>query len=270
MDQIMIQQRIQYLERIIADKKSALKKAPAGNIRVDVRGDQAYFDYYRPGAFSDKRHLRTSDTRDMQLARRIAQRGYDEKVLKCAAKEFSVLKRLEKIYEGGCVEDVYPALGKARRDLIQPVRETDEQFAARWLAREYPKKIPHPDAVCYRTARGDTVYSKSEVFIADTLDKDNAPYHYEFPVRLIDHKTGRPYTAHPDFMVLNVRKRKEYIWEHFGKMDDPEYTAKSLAKLIDYEKAGFFPGENLIITFETLSDPFTPAKAEFVIRHYLI
>ena len=66
MDQIMIQQRIQYLERLIADKKSALKKAPAGNIRVDVRGDQAYFDYYRPGAFSDKRHLRTSDTRDMQ------------------------------------------------------------------------------------------------------------------------------------------------------------------------------------------------------------
>lgn len=50
--------------------------------------------------------------------------------------------------------------------------------------------------------------SKSEVIIADLLNKEGIPYRYEFPLYLKEFNT-----VYPDFTILNVRKRKEIYWE---------------------------------------------------------
>ena len=75
---------------------------------------------------------------------------------------------------------------------------------------------------------------------------------------------------YPDFTVLNVKKRKEYYWEHFGMMDDPSYAEKVLQKLSTYEQNGIFPGEQLIITFETRKNPLNQKQISNLIEHYFI
>ena len=78
------------------------------------------------------------------------------------------------------------------------------------------------------------------------LEQYGIPYRYEFPLVLKDHKT-----VYPDFLCLNVRKRKEYVWEHFGMMDNIAYANSNVNKIAVYELSGYQAGENMIMTFET-------------------
>ena len=85
--------------------------------------------------------------------------------------------------------------------------------------------------------------SKSEVIIADLLDKYNVPYLYEYPVELVD--IG---TVHTDFRTLNVRKRKVILWEHYGMMDDYDYRDDKMVEIEKYNMSGYFTGETFIYT----------------------
>lgn len=63
------------------------------------------------------------------------------------------------------------------------------------------------------------------------------------------------FSCYPDFTLLNIRTRKEILWEHFGMMDDPEYVEKAVQKIMTYEQNEIFQGENLILTYETRKIP---------------
>ena len=69
----------------------------------------------------------------------------------------------------------------------------------------------------------DLYLSKSEIILADLLNRNGIPYRYEYPVHLKG--WGKVY---PDFTLLDVRKRREIYWEHFGMMDDSEYAEKAI------------------------------------------
>ena len=73
--------------------------------------------------------------------------------------------------------------------------------------------------------RGERVRSKSEILIANSLNEMNIQYRYEYPIRISNT------TFYPDFYILNLRRRKEYIWEHFGRMDDIEYARNAIRKI---------------------------------------
>ena len=74
--------------------------------------------------------------------------------------------------------------------------------------------------------------------IADKLYMMDIPYKYEYPISL------SPYgIIYPDFVVLNVKERKEVIIEHFGMMDNPEYAAGAVQKIDMYIKNGYIPGK---------------------------
>jgi len=74
---------------------------------------------------------------------------------------------------------------------------------------------------------------------------------------------------HPDFTVLNVKLRKEFYLEHLGLMDDEEYRENALRRVLAYERAGIFPGEQLILTHETGKCPLDVRIVEKLITHYL-
>ena len=97
------------------------------------------------------------------------------------------------------------------------------------------------------------------------LAKEDVPYRYEYPLYL----EGAD-TIYPDFMVLNVRLRKELYWEHFGIMDDAEYAEKAVRKIAKYYMNGFYPGENLILTYETRATPLNVLQIKEIIKHYLL
>ena len=69
--------------------------------------------------------------------------------------------------------------------------------------------------------------------------------------------------------MLNVRKRQEILWEHLGMMDDEIYVEKAIQKITTYEQNGIFPGENLILTYETKKNPLNQKTIMRMIQHYL-
>ena len=152
---------------------------------------------------------------------------------------------------------------------------TDSQFTAAWLKVEYRKKKISPELPPLSTENGEQVRSKSEVIIANTLKAAGVPYRYEFPL-LMDKNAEIPdfpdydfCNLHPDFYCLNLRTRQEFAWEHFGRMDDPDYAASAAEKIQLYQENGFFPGKNLIITMETSKKPLSSKVLKEIIKSYL-
>ena len=193
------------------------------------------------------------------------EKAYDRSVLAVSERELIHIKRLLKQYEEEQLEAVYDKLSEDRQDLVSPVFPTDEQFISEWEGQKFePKGFPE-DAPEYYTAKGERVRSKSEIILADALARKDIPYQYERPLRLKGYGT-----IHPDFTVLNVRGRKTYYWEHLGMMDDPEYSQKAIERISQYQKNGIYPGEHLILTYETRNYPLQTRQIDDLITHYLV
>ena len=154
---------------------------------------------------------------------------------------------------------------RSRQVLIKPVTVPDRQFIEEWKQESYQPKGFQEGSPEYYTGSGIRVRSKSEILIADTLDRYNVPFRYEYPLSIKGFGT-----IHPDFTVLNVRERKEYLWEHLGMMDDPDYSEKALCRIEQYESDGYFPGEQLIITHETATHPLNTKLINKLIKRYLL
>lgn len=178
------------------------------------------------------------------------------------------------------ISKIYEKLCPARQALITPVTLTHEQYIAQWKSVTWQGHSFSPDTPIYDTANKEQVLSKSEVIIAETLLRHGIPYRYEYPLVLkkggfslehTDHKHApsiKTIKLYPDFLCLNVHTRQEYIWEHFGLMDDPDYARNVAAKLRLYAKNGIFPGHNLIITMESKNDPLSTSTIDMTIKEY--
>lgn len=61
----------------------------------------------------------------------------------------------------------------------------------------------------------------------------------------------------------------EEKWEHLGLWDDLTYRRMAIQRLVAYQRTGIFPGDQLILTFETAN--YHPGFYDIhaVIDHYL-
>lgn len=121
---------------------------------------------------------------------------------------------------------------------------TSETTVENWLSEPFESNPYHPEQLIYRTRSGLLVRSKSELAIASLLEEYRLPFRYECRLEMADGIT------YPDFMIMDPKTCCIYIWEHFGLMDNDEYEAKTYQKIHSYRQAGYFPGDNLIMTFE--------------------
>ena len=182
------------------------------------------------------------------------------------------------------ISKLYEKLCPARQALITPVTLTHEQYIAQWKSVTWQGHSFSLDTPIYDTANKEQVRSKSEVIIADALYRHGIPYRYEYPVELFtstksrdnneyfrnkEHQHVKTITLHPDFLCLNVHTRQEYIWEHFGLMDDPDYAKNAASKLRLYAENNIFPGRNLILTMETQTIPLSTLSIEKIITEFL-
>lgn len=250
------------LEQIIAEKEKALETAPKGYLRYCKSGNRIQY-YHRndPKDYSGT-YIRSEQKK---LAEKLAQKDYDQRILAAAQKERDALDRLLRQYNGKFVEEIYGSLALPRQELIQTNIISDEQYAKSWQKEQYDKKIMSEDAPEYFTQKGEQVRSKTELIIANTLNRMNVPYHYERPLFL--QGAG---IIHPDFTVLNIRKRKEYYWEHLGMMDRNTYSEKALQRINMYEQNGYYPGDKLLLTHETGDCPIKTRQIETMIRKFLL
>lgn len=260
-NEIMLARKIQ-LEKMKKEKISKIGLFPEGNLKICYHHKDKV-QYYHKLSTSDKGTY--IKAQDKSLAKKLAQKDYDEKVLKSIDKELQAIKKYKSNYPQITAEQVYEKLHKERQKLVKPIAVSDKEFLRQWEEYEYAGKNFDDNMPELYTDRNERVRSKSEVIIADSLYKANIPYRYECPLEL---RNG--FVIYPDFTLLNMRTRENIYWEHLGMMDDATYAENAIQKINTYMQNGIYVGKNLLLTFETRNNPINHRTIDIIINNYVI
>ena len=254
------------IEKLIAWISSREEMKVPGSLSCAERGDS--IEYYH---LLEGRKPRYLGKEDRTLLVSLANKKHYQKMSDTAEREKNQIEKCIKVLKSGqCLSDideVYSSLHKGIRALSGPFTVTDDGYASKWYKSN---RKGRNQSRSFRgqlvTQKGDIVKSKSELIIADRLDAAGVPYIYEFTAGL----SGGDYIFHPDFLVLNKRTRQQFFWEHCGKMDDPTYCAETQYRLDKYAQNGFFPGKNMILTYESSKLPLSTTYVDMLIKEFLL
>lgn len=260
-----MQSRAETLLAVIIEKRKSLANAPVGRLRVAMHGKQWHCYHVSPSSDSNGVYIPKDKIR---FIKRLAQKDYDGALLKELERQLSLIEKFMQEYAKCDALKVFERLHKNRRQFVLPVQLSDEQYAVRWLALPYKGKSFREGEPEFLTSRGERVRSKSEMIIADILAKNNIPYKYELPQQM-KAAGGKLIPVYPDFTCVNLRTRQEFLWEHLGRMDDSDYSMKTVMKLRTYSKNGFIPGKNLILTMECDGIPLDRKEVEALVKTFL-
>ena len=270
-----ISSRLETIKALEKTLNIRLKDTPTGRLRTTTAsgGKTKYYHITKSGDTNGKYILHSN----IELAKRLAQKDYDCKILKMLKKEERLLRSISSFYNkysnstsgpsffSGPEELLWGSLANARKNLINPIEYDNDSFIAAWKSETYESKGFKEDGNEYYTGNGIRVRSKSELIIAEMLDRKGIPYYYEKPLYL--YGIG---IVHPDFTVLNIKHRKTLYWEHMGMMDNENYTEYALEKINHYMMNGHFPGKDLILTHESSKSPVRSQILENVIETYIM
>lgn len=203
---------------------------------------------------------------DDKLLQKLIWRSYLERLLRAAEKEQNAIDRYRKNLPPVKMERIYDTLSDWRKEIISPLVPTPEQYVEGWLNQPYPSHNPIPLTDKFPTGVASCPYvrSKSEILEVRTMSKRKVAFLYEFPLDLRDN-TGNLRTIYPDFTILNKKTHEVFYWEHFGKMDDPDYLANFKMRQELYTLNGIV-GPKLFQTFEYAGRPLTMNEVEAVVR----
>ena len=253
------QERLGCIRKVIRER---LEEAPEGSLRMSKSREHVQFYHYM--AEKPLSHGKYIHRSQEELVQKLAQKGYDEKVLRLVERRHKQIERILKDYQDDEIEQLYLKENEARRNMIAAVEVTWEEQLEQWQQEEYEGKgFQENDLVIY-SEKGERVRSKSEKILADYFYRNNIPYKYEKPLRLKGYGT-----VYPDFTFLSKRSRQEIYWEHEGKMDEPGYARATVKKIQTYEENEIYVGERLILTFETDKTILNTKDIERKVKRYL-
>lgn len=235
--------RYELLSKTIASLETKIKTMPKGSVKVKRTRSGIY--YCLNNGTASETYL-TED--NCELIKLLIQKSYLREALKAAKLEVEALSRIIHVFPEVVIEDVYNSLSDERKAYANPIIPGDSEFAAKWLAAPYTKKLINIETEFY-TLNGEHVRSKSEVIIADRLYSKGIPYKYECPLRIGNR------VIHPDFTILRLSDRKVLYHEHCGMMDDPEYARDMVRRVNLYSNEDICLGDRLFMTFETSENP---------------
>lgn len=256
-----LQEEHDRLERIIKETEQNLVGTPEGRLRISHSRKKTL--YYHCTNDNPNMNGVYIPKKQEELARALAQKAYDEKVLKLAKRRTAQLEKMLLDYQDFEIEEVYEEQREERKILITPVEEDWASMFERW------NKLPdqalgfNENDPIIKTEKGERVRSKSERILADYFYYHGIPYKYEKPLAL-----GPSKLIYPDFTFLSKATRREIYWEHFGMMEDLNYVKANMNKLADYEAYGIHIGESLIVTFELGNTGVQPYEIEGKLRQY--
>lgn len=251
----------QRLTRIVQTTKARLIDMPEGRLRISKSHGNLQYYQCTKGVKGGKYITKGNE----ELIQRLAQKTYDEKVLRIAERRLSQIKKLADSYEEDEIDKIYFEENELRQTLIEPIEPIWEHKLKEWISKEYEKKGFQEEMPVILTEKGERVRSKSEKIMADHFFRHGIEYKYECPLYL--RGTG---TIYPDFTFLSPKTGKEIYWEHNGLADSPGYARNMVKKINAYEKNGIFQGERLILTYETEQTILNTDTIERMVKRYLV
>lgn len=255
----MLLQEQKYLENIVEKAKTGLASAPDGHLRISK--DKNKIRYYHCTEDNSGIYIPKSDK---DLPTKLAQKTYNLSVAKKAESRLKQIRKITRDYSDDEIEELFTSLHADRQALITPVVPTSKHLLGEWYAEEYQGKEFQEGSTVILTEKGERVRSKSEKILADFFYRRNILYKYEKPLYLKGYGT-----VYPDFTFFSRATGKEIYWEHEGMMDKPEYARMAVRKIGSYQKNGIYPGERLILTFETEQSVLNSNNIEELVKKYL-
>lgn len=242
--------------------KANLEGAPEGSLKLGKTKGCVQYYHWIEGMHGCGTYINKSN---VSFAKKLAQKTYDEKILRYTNKVTTQISKLLKIFDDNKIEHIFLEEHPERQKLITPIEPTYAQKLETWMSQPYEGKSFKEDAPVLLTNNGVRVRSKSEKILADYFESEGISYKYECPLKL------KPYgTIYPDFTFLSKKTGKEMYWEHEGMMDNPEYAKNAVQKIELYEKNGLYPGERLILTFETSANVINTEILKKLTQRYLL
>ena len=113
-----------------------------------------------------------------------------------------------------------------------------------WENTPYEKLNYRAEELRHTTSRGLKVRSKSELLIAEALYRHGIPFRYEQV-----YNAGK-FQISADFTIRRT-DGKLFVWEHEGSVNNASYIEWQRKKAELYALNGFYPWDNLIITYDT-------------------
>ncbi len=120
-----IEKRMEKLKQIIEEKQEALQNAPQGVINICKTNERVQYYYKESSQDTVRKYLKNNE---IHIVKDLFQKDYDQRVLRLAQKELKQLERLMEKYPYQMCEGIYEKLNECRKNFIEPVEISDEEF----------------------------------------------------------------------------------------------------------------------------------------------
>ena len=256
----MLLQEQKHLQEIADKARMGMSVEPEGHLRISR--DKNKPRYYQCIDGNNEIYIPRSNK---ELPKLLAQSTYNRTVLKKVETRLKQIKKILQDYTDDEIERIYTSMHKERQLLVTPIEPTWNQLLMKWYEEEYQRKEFKEGTPLILTEKGERVRSKSEKILADYFYRKNILYKYEKPLHLKGYGT-----VYPDFTFLSKKTYQEIYWEHEGMMDKQDYARAAVRKIELYQINHIYPGDRLIITFETEQNVLNSKIIENLIEKYLI
>jgi hypothetical protein len=238
----------------LANTKKALKKLPKGQLSIRKDGKSGKW-------FADDGHRKEFISRkNRSYASQLAMKTYLSLKLERLSEE---KEAWEIILQDTKIEETLLAHDSLYRDLLLSQVHCVDEYSE-WENAPFESNPYHPEQLKIQTVSKYCVRSKSESIIANELFSRNIPFRYECGLSL-DQKI-----IYPDFTLIRPWDGRKLYWEHFGLVENKDYRDHFMNKLDDYMESGIFPGDRLIMTFETAGKPLDLSSVRCTMGLYML
>lgn len=268
----LIENECKALEKSIKKKQDFVDRAPEG--RLICTKKQSYYNWYiskqiKPTVDSGKKSTKNSreyvKKSNRKLAVKMALKGMYEQELLDERQELRALESFVKNRSSFDRRIKYLSRSEEIRDLLaEHLKGNWSPSVQEWLNSHRYSETQMIEPGKHRCKNGLMVRSKSEQLIVSMLEDYNIPFKYEEPLYLSNQ------LYFPDFTILNERTGEEYIWEHFGMMNNPDYFTHNMKKINMYFNNGYIPFVNFITTFEVDNSGIDIMWIERIIKTFFL
>ena len=248
------------LQKLESIKKSISTAQNKSSEMLYCRKIRGYYQYYVGKEYVSKK----KNEKRIQM---LALQEYREKLNPLLEKAIRHLEEALNSLEH--LNEAYTRMHEGKQVLFEPDVVPLEKRIRGFRNLTYERMVfAENDKTEYYTHRGERVRSKSEKIIADELDRQGIPYHYERPLLLrVD---GQMKEFHPDFTVMNITTGEVKYIEHLGMMDNSGYYNNVLMKLDAYERNGLLIGRDILLLHESVYRPLNTRIIADYIQEFLI
>ena len=247
-------------QRLLKTYKDILKKLPEGRLCYKVvNGRVRYYTWDK-----ERKCQVYIKKKDADLVYQLKYRRIVEEAIRTIEQNLKAQERLIVNYQEYDPQSCQMRLGKVYQDMPEKFYHMPRKAV---LVEGYQNNYRTEDLI-QSSSFGMKFRTKSEALIAELLHSAGVPFTYEAKLVLVD-EFGEKHYYKPDFTFILPDGRR-IIWEHFGRMDLPEYRQKNFKKLAIYHYNNIYPPKNLIITMESKDGGIDVDAIQYIISHQLL